>query len=116
MACLIRRSATDERTGPIPVAPGRPRSSASLDVCGIRLGSPPPCVLSGLGPRPGAMRVRVSRPTRGGPVSVAAVARLAQARPVAGPRSRRRRGAGLRLYVGAGLIGGLVLLAIVAPA
>ncbi len=43
-------------SGPIPVAPGRPRSSAGLNVCGIRLGPPPPCVLPGLGSRPARAR------------------------------------------------------------
>jgi len=39
---------------PITFASRRPRSSARLDVCGIRLGGPPPCVLGLLGSRPGA--------------------------------------------------------------
>src|SRR5207247_5221206 len=37
---------------PIPVASRRPRSSPALDVCGIRLGPAPPCVLGLLGSRP----------------------------------------------------------------
>jgi two-component system sensor histidine kinase ChvG len=39
--------------GPGPVASRRPRRSARLTVCGIRLGVPRACVLRLLGPRPG---------------------------------------------------------------
>jgi len=40
-------------TEPTPAARGRPRSPSGLNVCGIRLGPPSPCVLPALGPRPG---------------------------------------------------------------
>jgi len=41
--------------GPITVASRRPRPSARLNVCGIRLGARRACVLGLLGSRPGAI-------------------------------------------------------------
>jgi zinc protease len=51
---VLAGNVAEGAAGPMPGASRRPRSSASLNVCGTRLGSPPPCVLGLLGPPPGS--------------------------------------------------------------